>query len=460
MNLLRPRSLKGWLVTRLAVAQWIILCVFIILNAGVASVLWVSGSVSEGVYELSTSEALAGSLHRAPDGRLEVAQTPALTRLRNDVPGFWFIVRTPTGEHLSEGAPPPEVAAALPDLDLVTNARLGVSGEPGKPALALVRWIDTEVGQVQAITGGGGRITILQVVRILMRPALLHSLIISAVAAGVLFLVTPFVVRRALKGLDRTAAEARRIDIDRSGARLSTEGVPVEILPFVRTINEALERLDKGYESRKRFLADAAHELRTPIAILTIRLSSLPAGQERSRLLEDAARLSALTDQLLDLQRLEHQSAPFGEIELVALAERVVLDLAPLTFGAGYEMTFSHETPRVMVHGDGPAIERALTNLVQNAINYGGRQGVIAVRVLPTGLEVADEGVGVPDQEREAIFQPFSRLQQDGRGAGLGLDLVRRVMELHGGQVVLAPTAGRGACFRLVFPVEQVVPAS
>lgn len=460
MNLLHPRSLKGWLVTRLAIAQWIILSIFIVLNAAAASALWMSGSIAQGVYELSTSEALEGAVKRSPQGRLEVADTPALARLRREVPAFWFVVRDQNGEQVSEGAAPPEVTSALPDLDLVSSARLSVSPDPDRPAIALVRWLDTEAGPVQAITGGGGRITLFQVARVLMRPALLQSLIFSGVAAAVLFLVTPFVVRRALKGLDKTAAEARGIDIDRSGARLSTEAVPIEILPLVRTINDALERLDKGYEGRKQFLADAAHELRTPIAILTTRLSTLPAGPARTRLLEDAARLGALTDQLLDLQRLEHQTAPFGEIELVGLAERVVLDLAPLAFNAGYEMSFAPETPRVTVRGDGPAIERALTNLVQNAVNYGGRKGTIAVRVLAEGLEVSDEGGGVPDKEREAIFQPFRRLRQDGRGAGLGLDLVKRVMTLHGGRVVLAPTQGRGACFRLLFPALTAGPAT
>lgn len=455
MNLFRPRSLKGWLITRLAVAQWIILSIFIVLNAAAASALWMSGSIAQGVYELSTTEALEGAVKRTPEGELTISATPALARLKQEVPDFWFIVRAPDGKQIAEGTAPPEVTSALPNLALVSGARLGTSPDPDRPALALVRWIDTEAGPVQAITGGGGRITFLQVARVLMRPALLQSLIFSGVAAAVLFLVTPFVVRRALRGLDKTAAEARGIDIDRSGARLSTEAVPIEILPLVRTINDALERLDKGYEGRKRFLADAAHELRTPIAILTTRLSTLPTGPERSRLLEDSARLSALTDQLLDLQRLEHQAAPFDEIELVALAEQVVLDLAPLAFNAGYEMTFAPEAPRVTVRGDAPAIERALTNLIQNAVNYGGRKGIISVRVLPDGLEVSDEGAGIPDQEREAVFQPFRRLRQDGRGAGLGLDLVKRVMVLHSGQIVLDRTGGRGACFRLIFPTTD-----
>ncbi|MGH7019270.1 MAG: sensor histidine kinase [Brevundimonas sp.] len=453
MSLLHPKSLKGWLVTRLALAQWVILAIFIVLNAAVASFFWLSGSISEGVYELNTAEALAGAVHRGSDGALATRSTPALERLRAEDPHFWFIVRARNGEVISEGAPPLQVAAALPDMDLVTNARLGDSADVAKPALALVRWIETDAGEVQAITGGGGRITVLQVARVLMRPALLHTLIISGVVAGVLFLVTPFVVRRALRGLDRAAAEARRIDIDRSGARLSTDAVPVEILPFVRTINEALERLDKGYEGRKRFLADAAHELRTPIAILTTRLSSLPPGQMRHRLLEDAARLTALTDQLLDLQRLEQGNAAFVEVDLVALAERAVLDIAPLAFGAGYEMAFLPAEEPVRTQGDPVSIERALTNLLQNAIEYGGRRGVITVRVAAGGwIEVADEGSGVPDAERENIFQPFRRLRQDGRGAGLGLDLVRRVMAFHGGQAALLPTDGRGGCFRLVFP--------
>src|SRR5204862_34367 len=128
-------------------------------------------------------------------------------------------------------------------------------------------------------------------------------------------------------------------------------GVPVEIVPLVNAVNGALARLDRGYEGHKRFLADAAHELRTPIAILTTRISALQPGPEKIRLLEDMTRLTVLTGQLLDLQRLDREQASFAPVDLVALAERSVLDLAPLAFTAGYEMSFEAETGEIRVDG-------------------------------------------------------------------------------------------------------------
>ncbi|TGV80421.1 HAMP domain-containing histidine kinase, partial [Mesorhizobium sp. M00.F.Ca.ET.158.01.1.1] len=196
---------------------------------------------------------------------------------------------------------------------------------------------------------------------------------------------------------------------------------PKEVTPLVKAVNAALARLDKGYERHKRFLTDAAHELRTPVAILNTRLASLPATPERARPLQDAARLSTLTDQLLDLQRLDRQTTAFEKVDLVAIARGVIVDLAPMAFSAGYEMSFEPERDTLFATGDRTAIERAVTNIVQNAIEHGGGGGTITIAIDRTGgIEVRDEGPGIPVEERENVFEPFYRLQPQSRGAGLG----------------------------------------
>nr|WP_308777029.1 HAMP domain-containing sensor histidine kinase [Bradyrhizobium sp. Arg816] len=238
--------------------------------------------------------------------------------------------------------------------------------------------------------------------------------------------------------------------------QLPLDEVPIEIAPLVKAINDALGRLDKGYERHRRFLADAAHELRTPIAILSTRVSSLAAGPEKTLLLEDTTRLSVMAGQLLDLQRLDQGTDAFAAVDLIGVARRVVLDLAPLAFAAGYEMSFEHEDEAVVVTGDQTALERALTNLVQNAIDHGRRRGTILVRVTNDGrIEVCDDGDGIPPEEREHIFEPFHRLHQGGRGAGLGLDLVQSIMRLHGGHIEADQAPSGGACMRMVFPGGQ-----
>ncbi|MDA4635875.1 ATP-binding protein, partial [Escherichia coli] len=222
--------------------------------------------------------------------------------------------------------------------------------------------------------------------------------------------VTPFVVRRAHRGLGHVANQAEKINIDERGTRLPLDDVPQEVTPLVTAVNSALGRLDEGYERHKRFLLDAAHELRTPIAILQTRLESLPASPANGRLLEDVARLGILAEQLLDLQRLSQNGMQFAAVDLVAVGRRVAADLAPLAIAAGYAMSFEPEIARVAVRGDQAALERAMINLVQNAIQHGGRKGTITIRVKPdAAVVVEDEGAGVPPDQRSAIFEPFRR---------------------------------------------------
>jgi signal transduction histidine kinase len=277
-----------------------------------------------------------------------------------------------------------------------------------------------------------------------------------AVMGAATFIATPLVVRRAFKGLDETAEQARRIDIHRRGSRLSLDRVPLEVVPLVTAVNDALARLDEGYARHKRFVADAAHELRTPIAILSTRLESLPSGPDKTRLIEDAARLATLAEQLLDIQRLDRCGHPFARIDLVAIAQTVAAELAPLAIAAGYELALDAPKAPIETLGDAAAIERALTNLVQNAIQHGPRRGTIGIHVSkPACIEVTDDGAGIPPDQREMIFEPFYRLTPLDRGAGLGLNMVREIVQLHRGQVSVLDGVNGGTCFRIALPPLQ-----
>jgi signal transduction histidine kinase len=267
----------------------------------------------------------------------------------------------------------------------------------------------------------------------------------------------PIVVRRVLTPLAEVAAQAQQIHVDRRGVRLSTQSMPSEAIPLVKAVNEALERLDEGYERQQRFLLDAAHELRTPIAILQTRLESLADGTHKVRLLEDAARLAVLAEQLLDLQRLNpHNGTTAAVIDLVGLARRVAADLAPLAIAAGYELSFDSQIDKFAVLGDQGALERAVANLVQNAIEHGGRRGTIAISVGNGGsIDVSDEGEGIPAEHQERIFEPFHRLHPHSRGAGLGLNLARTVVRRHGGEIAVLRGDRGGACFRITVPAAE-----
>lgn len=452
MSLLKPKSLRWRLVMRITIAQTAMLALLIAANFVIFGALWRYGYLNEGAYERTTAEAVGRAVRRGEDGKLVVGDTPELRTLRSEIPDLWYVLRGATGQEIREGAVPADVETALSALDAIAYADLGQDIEKSSLPIATVQWAPTLAGPVKIMSGTQGQVTVEQIRRTTQMPLVLMVVLTITMTLATL-LVTPIVVRRAMRGLDVAADEARSIDIQRSGTRLSTESVPQEVLPFVTAVNDALLRLDMGYEGHKRFLTDAAHELRTPIAILATRLSALPSGDLKGRLLEDVSRLTNLTGQLLDLQRLNQQELVPKQVDLVMLAERVVLDLAPLAFAAGYEMNFEPDTGEAVVRGDPTSIERALTNIVQNAINYGGRKGTITVRVTAApAIEVDDEGAGVPEAEREQIFEPFHRLKQDGRGVGLGLDLVQKIMAIHEGSIDLIEREGRGARFRLTFP--------
>lgn len=452
MSLIRPQSLRWRLVSRLTIAQAAILAIILFSMSFVVSLLWYYGYIGDGANEATTAETVTKAVRRSADGGLTIETTAEMDSLRRDITGMWFLVQDAEGHRVEEGVIPQEVLAAVPLLDTIAYADLLQDPLKDNRPVANIQWAETSAGWVKIMSGTQGQVTFSRILAS-NQPAVAFLIILTSIMAFATAAVTPFVVRHAFKGLDLAAEETKKIDIDRSGTRLSTRNVPLEIVPFVTAVNDALARLDKGYESHRRFLTDAAHELRTPIAILTTRLSGLEPGPLKTRLLEDSDRLTALTGQLLDLQRLEQQNVEFVELDLVALAERVVLDMAPIAFKAGYEMIFEPDADRVVVNGDQTAVERALTNLVQNAINYGGRQGAITLRISPQRwIEVCDEGRGIPEAELEQIFEAFHRLKQDGRGVGLGLDLVQKIMRLHGGNAMAISRRGRGACFRLIFP--------
>jgi signal transduction histidine kinase len=368
------------------------------------------------------------------------------------VPDLWFIVRDRQGRQLVEGSPPSRFARIGAALDEVGNARMGWNlGDPPRPT-ALMRWVGSPAGEIQVLTGPGGEVPLSWLVQGVLVDFASFVLPVLLIMTLTTFIATPLVVRRTFAGLDAVAAEAERIDIERQGTRLPTALTPVEVTPLVNAVNRALQRLDDGHSRRRRFIANAAHELRTPIAILQTRLETLPDTDQRSRLLEDNARLAVMAEQLLDLQRLEGGRGVFVSLDLVAIGRQVAIDLAPLAIAAGYELAFEAEAERVGAIGDAAGLERALANLVQNAIQHGGRRGTIAVAVgKGRTIDVMDEGPGIALAERERIFEPFTRLAHRDRGAGLGLHLAREIVQLHGGEITVQDRAG-GASFRLTLP--------
>ena len=314
-----------------------------LLVLAVIAALWGSGHLVSLESEDDTIDALHDAVIRDSNGDIAVRDTPVLAKRRAQAPNFWFQIRDREGHSVSQGRVPLEYAGIGDALDGIGQARLGWNILDGMRPTARMKWIDTPAGNIQILTGQGGAVSWQRIGHAVLTLFLGILLPIVALMTLTTFVATPVVVRRTLAGLDRAAAQAEKIDIDGRGARLPLQDVPSEIVPLVSAVNDALSRLDEGYERHKRFLVDAAHELRTPIAILQTRLESLSLGPGAGRVLEDVARLSTLADQLLDLQRINQQADWFSSVDIVAVGRKIAAELAPLAIAAGYEISFESD---------------------------------------------------------------------------------------------------------------------
>lgn len=384
---------------------------------------------------------IAAAIVRQDGGRLAVRETGALTELRAETPDLWFVAQDDQGRSVSYGRVPEQYRSLVGRLSSLSYATLRDRAPPYRLS-AVIRREPSAVGELTIL--GHGKLTELTFIVFLASNVVVIPLFL--LLACISLITTPWIVRRSLAGVSRIAAEARQIDVDRRGRRLSEAHVPSEIAPLVRAVNDALRRLDEGYERQRRFIASAAHELRTPIAILRMKIETAgdPALKSLGRSVD---RLANLAEQLLDLQRLD--SDPVMEtFELAPLVRRVAADLAPLLIASGRTIQVLIED-RPTLDGDPGAIERVVTNLVQNAVEHGGRN--VELRVLESGFEVEDDGPGIPPDERERVFEPFHRLAPRSTGSGLGLNLVQKVVEMHDGRVSIQDAPEGGTLVKVEF---------
>jgi signal transduction histidine kinase len=173
-------------------------------------------------------------------------------------------------------------------------------------------------------------------------------------------------------------------------------------------------------------------------------------------LLPDLSRLATLSEQLLDLHRLDN-GTPSDRIDLAVLVRSVAADLAPMLIASGKTIEVVVVQPGSIV-GNAGSIERVLTNLIQNAVEHGGDE--VIVRVEGASLQVEDNGPGIPGEEHERVFEPFHRLTPRSSGAGLGLNLVKQVIDHHRGRITLATAPGGGTIVRVEFPAIRDGPPS
>ena len=274
-------------------------------------------------------------------------------------------------------------------------------------------------------------------------------------------------VARGLGPLDRL-----RTDIVRRSHRdlspLETYRVPMEVAPLVHALNELFERLDQAVASQNRFLADAAHQLRTPLAglktqaELAIREDDPLAMRVALEHVRDAVNRSVhLVNQLLSLARADHlheQPLPMTLINLGAFAREIAAEWVDEALNAKLDIGFEAQDDEINIQGNRELLNELLDNLIDNALRYTPAAGSVTVRVTrhaPGGaaLEVEDDGPGIAPAEREQVLERFHRAEgSPGEGCGLGLAIASEIASLHGAVIKVGEgKSGRGARISIIF---------
>jgi signal transduction histidine kinase len=260
----------------------------------------------------------------------------------------------------------------------------------------------------------------------------------------------------ALRPLERLMRYARSITPAQSGVRLPTEGLPSELLGPVEAINGALDRLDRGFQAQRDFLADAAHELRTPLAILAAHLDSMQDPAKTAGLRADVDRMTRLVGQLLMVAQLEALTIrPDDQADLSEIASELVTLMAPYAFKSDRSVGVVNAEHPVIVRGNRDAIYQALRNLVENALKFTPPGTEVEIEVDRGGaVSVSDRGPGIPPGQRDLLFRRFWRADRSkSGGAGLGLAIAYRIATAHAGQLTVGDNPGGGARFTLRIPL-------
>nr|WP_295111625.1 ATP-binding protein [uncultured Caulobacter sp.] len=255
-----------------------------------------------------------------------------------------------------------------------------------------------------------------------------------------------------LRPLRRISERAGEIGPATVSQRLPLESTPREIAPLVVAFNAALDRLEAGLRAQRDFSANAAHELRTPLATLRAQVESVLEPSERQDAIEEFDRLSRLIAQLLTLAEADGGDAPvMVSFDLVETAREVARDMAGALVAGGRTVGFDSVPDHWECRGAPGLVEVALRNLLENAARHTplGSEILVAIDVFGR-LTVSDTGPGIPTDFRTRLFQRFSKADPRGAGAGLGLSIVSRIMALHGGEARLDPSPA-GARFVLDF---------
>lgn len=287
--------------------------------------------------------------------------------------------------------------------------------------------------------------------------AVVQRKLVSHVLLPVLFIVPALTLaiflttRRSLKPLRQLSQDAVRIGSAVARGQTLTpvygRSIVREFADVATAVNTMLAKLERSLQLQKQFTSDAAHELRTPLAVLLLEVSQLPRDPARDRIKTDLEELGRLVNELLRFAQAEDvMASELGDVDVVAVTRKVCEEAVIKAIAREQLIELDCATPQMIIPGNAVLIEIAVRNLIDNALKYSDSHTTVSVTVDPgPKVIVEDRGPGIPPTQRNAVFERFWRAdRRKGNGAGVGLALVHRIAQLHNGSVCLddRPTVG------------------
>ena len=382
-----------------------------------------------------------------PNRGLIIHSARGLEMMKSSSPRLWYLVSYDNLTNEFGRELRPALPFTLPYTGPVGFSVLNALDQKSTFCLAVVRRGTSEL--VMMIGGAQvrfGQIAMSFLFRNFFEIMLVAIAFALTVATGA-FLSARFVAN----SIERVTRLALAIEPTAPQASISLDEVPAELKPLVSALNRAFHEIDAYMQRQRRFLGNAAHQLRTPLTLLRAKIEDVAEPDLKVKLVRDVRRLSSLVSAMLDLARLQNQALEKRPIDLAIVTRDVLADFGPSALDAGIELSLEQvEQGSVVVHGVEAAVRSALANLVGNALVHAHGAGRIVANLERGSVSICDDGAGIsPSSERIEPFQTGSTATE---GAGLGLSIVQEIMAAHGGALIVASTPGRGTTASLRFP--------
>jgi two-component system, OmpR family, sensor histidine kinase TctE len=438
--------------------RWLLIPLSLLFLADALGSYYIARHLSDRVYDGELLEiAREISLHvrpGAPRPSFDLEKDAEHTLLLDQYDKVYFVVRGPDGGRIAGDA-----TLQPPTRDRASATTFYDSEHAGVP-----------IRVIQLRTDGAAPVTVQVAETRVKRHALADEIMVGAILPQLLLIVIAGIVLWAgvarglapLANLQRAVAARSHLDL----SPVSVADVPGEVHPLLSAVNDLMARIDEILRYQGRFIADAAHQLRTPVAGLKAHVElalreedPVQARQSIAHLYTGVERMSRLVAQLLSLARNEPTTVKqleLAPLDLSRLAFDVTMEWVPEAYRKNIDLGFEGVEPHATIRGDGTRLKELIDNLLDNAIRYTRNDGRVTVRVAahPPRVSVSDDGPVIPVEERQRVFERFHRLLgSHADGSGLGLAIVQEIAKLHDAKITLAEDAdGLGNTFTVTFP--------